>query len=147
MAREGERVHAATLFFDVDAEIPGGQEAVIELAPDENWLAIHHVDGLNEAGLPVTVEVEPLLLGVGVLLIQREPTYRGDANFDYKVDVSDAITILGEVFLGAGSIYCRPAADFNRDGRVNISDPIAILQYLFRSGDPAALEADVFCDA
>ena len=37
---------------------------------------------------------------------------RGDSNDDGAVDVSDAITTLGVLFLGDGEITCRDAAEW-----------------------------------
>jgi hypothetical protein len=56
---------------------------------------------------------------------------RGDANAGAKVDISDAITILGAVFQGIGMIPCKDAADSNDDGQVDVADAITTLQVLF----------------
>ena len=56
---------------------------------------------------------------------------RGDANADSRVDISDAIMVLGCKFTGTECPGCRDAADFNDDGQDDISDPIAILNFLF----------------
>jgi hypothetical protein len=60
---------------------------------------------------------------------------RGDANGDGKADISDAITILGYLFLGSsGSVTCQKSADIDDGGKVDISDPIQLLNFLFLSG-------------
>jgi hypothetical protein len=66
------------------------------------------------------------------------PFVRGDSNSDGKVDISDPIATLGNLFLGGVSLQCLDAADSNDDGQVNISDPIFTLDFLFRgiSGAP-----------
>ncbi|MCZ6795965.1 MAG: dockerin type I repeat-containing protein [Planctomycetota bacterium] len=56
---------------------------------------------------------------------------RGDANGDDKVDVSDALTVLGYLFLGSRKPACFDAADANDDGEVAMSDAVAILGFLF----------------
>jgi hypothetical protein len=58
---------------------------------------------------------------------------RADANSDGKVDLSDAVAILGYLFLG-GSLECLDAADSNDDGKIDLSDPIYILNFLFVGG-------------
>ncbi len=58
------------------------------------------------------------------------PFIRGDANRDQGVDLSDALAILGDLFLGV-SLSCQDSADSNDDGKVDISDAIFALQYLF----------------
>jgi hypothetical protein len=54
-------------------------------------------------------------------------------------DIADAINILGYLFLRREEPECIDAADANRDSRLNIADPVAILRSLFldegRSGD------------
>ena len=47
------------------------------------------------------------------------------------VDISDARYTLGYLFLGASEPTCRDAADANDDGKIDISDPVATLQFLF----------------
>jgi len=62
---------------------------------------------------------------------------RGDANSDGLVDVSDAVSILGDLFLGRpAEAACRDALDANDDGLVDISDAIFSLGYLFIGGPP-----------
>ena len=56
---------------------------------------------------------------------------RGDSNDDGEVDVSDAITTLGVLFLGDGEITCRDAADANDNGEVDLSDAINTLGVVF----------------
>ena len=60
---------------------------------------------------------------------------RGDANDDATVDLSDAVTILGDLFLGsAASAPCRDALDGNDDGTIDLSDAVAVLSFLFTGG-------------
>jgi hypothetical protein len=59
---------------------------------------------------------------------------RGDANGDGAVDVSDAETVLGFLFLGGPAPSCADAADVNDDGALNIADPIHLLSFLFLGG-------------
>jgi hypothetical protein len=60
---------------------------------------------------------------------------RGDSNGDDTVDLSDAQTTLGYLFLGHERPYCFDAADANDDGQINIADPVATLQHLFLGGE------------
>ncbi len=59
---------------------------------------------------------------------------RGDVNLDRKLDISDALYLLGALFLGDKSIQCEDAADTNDDGAVDISDARKILDFLFLGG-------------
>ena len=54
----------------------------------------------------------------------------GDVNKDKRLDISDAVAILGHLFLGT-EIACPNARDTNSDLETDISDPIYLLGYLF----------------
>ncbi|MBI4605053.1 MAG: c-type cytochrome [Planctomycetes bacterium] len=60
---------------------------------------------------------------------------RGDANDDGRADISDAVFVLGFLFLSADAPPCRSAADSNDDGKLDISDAVSLLGFLFL-GDP-----------
>ncbi len=57
---------------------------------------------------------------------------RGDSNDDGAVDVSDAVSTLGYLFLGMDAPYCPDAADSNDNGEIEISDPVLVLLTLFQ---------------
>ncbi|MGQ9589433.1 MAG: dockerin type I domain-containing protein [Planctomycetota bacterium] len=59
---------------------------------------------------------------------------RGEVNEDGVVDISDAVGILGFLFLGAREPGDIEAADSNADGEVDLSDAIYVLNYLFLGG-------------
>ena len=59
---------------------------------------------------------------------------RGDVDSSGKLDISDAVQVLGYLFLGTPGVGCLEAADANDDGKVNLTDAIAILGYLFQGG-------------
>ena len=59
---------------------------------------------------------------------------RADANTDGRVDISDGIHTLSNLFLGGLRSRCRDAADFDDSGAVDITDPIATFQVLFLGG-------------
>jgi len=63
---------------------------------------------------------------------------RGDLNGDGTDDVSDAVSILGYLFLGEAAPRCRDMADVDDGGSVEITDPIYLLDYLFLGGPPPA---------
>ncbi len=71
------------------------------------------------------------------------PFLRGDSNGDSSLDLSDAISILRFLFLGANSPICQAAADSNGDGDIDITDAIYSLNFLFLGGD--ALPAPTEC--
>ncbi len=61
---------------------------------------------------------------------------RGNANDDARVDLSDAVYVLGHLFLGQPAPPCVKAADANDDGRMDISDAVYVLSFLFLGADP-----------
>jgi hypothetical protein len=62
---------------------------------------------------------------------------RGDADGSGAVDITDAIAVLDDIFLGRPApASCRDALDANDDGTVDISDPIFVLSFLFLGGPP-----------
>lgn len=61
---------------------------------------------------------------------------RGDANSDSRVDIGDAIYLLGFNFHGGAPPRCLDAADSNDDGRLDISDAIFLLTFLFNGSSP-----------
>ncbi len=59
---------------------------------------------------------------------------RGDANDDGKVNLADAVWILGELMRSGPSTRCPEAADVNDDGARDVSDAVYLLQYRFLHG-------------
>jgi len=57
---------------------------------------------------------------------------RGDANGDGRVDLGDAISVLGYLFLGEEARQPLDAFDVNDSGQVAIEDAIYLLSYLFQ---------------
>jgi parallel beta-helix repeat protein len=65
------------------------------------------------------------------------PFRRGDAGADGKADITDAVVLLGFLFLGdPGVLPCLDAADSNDSGVLNITDPIILLLHFFLGGPP-----------
>ena len=68
-----------------------------------------------------------------------EPTesfLRGDINSDGSRDISDAVFGFLALFGGGAQPRCLDGADVNDSGVLDISDPIALLNWLFRGLDP-----------
>jgi hypothetical protein len=83
------------------------------------------MDTGEEEEAAAEVEAETLVLGQVQFL-------RGDASADGQVDIADALSIAGALFLGSPAPACMDAADANDDGAVDLSDAIAILRTLFQ---------------
>lgn len=64
--------------------------------------------------------------------------YRGDANQDKKVTVSDIVYLISYLFKGGPPPYPFASGDCNCDGTVTISDVIYLVSYLFKGGPKPA---------
>jgi hypothetical protein len=71
-----------------------------------------------------------------ITIVSQDLFVRGDSNLDGEVNISDAIHMLGYLFLGAGEYLCRDAADVNDDGQNDLSDSVGLLSFLFLGGSP-----------
>jgi hypothetical protein len=58
---------------------------------------------------------------------------RGDASEDGALSLTDAVRILGGLFLGQG-LGCEAAADADGDGGVTLTDAVRVLAHLFQGG-------------
>jgi hypothetical protein len=78
--------------------------------------------------------------GQRVLVVFGRPApgvfVRGRVNGDATIDLSDAVSILGYLFLGGVAPLCLDAADVNDSGILDLSDAVHLLNHLF-SGGPA----------
>ncbi len=63
---------------------------------------------------------------------------RGDANSNGRVDLTDAVMILGFLFSGSEAPPCLKSADVDDDGAVGLTDPLGVLNFLFLNGRPPA---------
>lgn len=102
----------------VPAKFP---EIEIELA-HKNPVSDLHVYSLRILARPI--DVPPL------------PEFRrGDANADGGVDISDAVSTLLWLFVGAAEPPCLEAADSDATGEIVLTDAVYTLQYLFQGGN------------
>ena len=59
---------------------------------------------------------------------------RGNVDNNATADMTDAIRILGFLFLGSATPSCLDAADTNDSGKVDLSDAAYLLAFLFGGG-------------
>ncbi|MBI4601902.1 MAG: hypothetical protein HY721_08060 [Planctomycetes bacterium] len=64
--------------------------------------------------------------------------YRGDADSNGQLQLTDAIRILGFLFLGQAAPVCLDAADADDNGQLQLTDAIRILGFLFLGQAPPA---------
>jgi hypothetical protein len=84
-----------------------------------------------------------------VLPASGETTFvRGNSNGDDKLDLSDAVFVLGYLFLGGGPIECLKSADTDDNGSLELTDAVRTLNFLFLGGPaPAAPFPDCGLDS
>jgi hypothetical protein len=84
----------------------------------------------DERGFP---DSDFTMVQKSVVLEGRPPEFiRGDADGNGKVNITDAVVILGHLFLGDPPLLtCPDAADADDLGTINITDSIYILGFLF----------------
>jgi hypothetical protein len=79
----------------------------------------------------VAVAAAVSLMGAVEALEAAPEPRRGDVDEDGAVTITDAINLLGFLFLSGPAPPCDPVADASDDGEVNITDPVRILNFLF----------------
>lgn len=126
----GAPLEVARISGQVLLEQPG--EIPLEFALEEAPPAVANIFSVENQ------PVVPRLLVGGKIIVglwNREPCFiRGDANLDWRTDISDPIAILDHQFLGGLSLTCEDAADANFDDRIDISDALFLFNFLYLGG-------------
>ncbi len=111
---------------------------------------LRYRDGLTSGGAPpvatvVTHGETSIKPGLSVHRIRLEgnslpriPFIRGDADGSGDLTITDAIGVLGALFLGGSPIGCAAAGDADGNVAAEITDAIVILGHLFTGGGPPA---------
>lgn len=137
--------------YDGRTLAPGTQQRILNivadispLAPEEGSALIRLSNGAGEPPLEniLTVNsqtVQPRIEERGTVFFEpaemsTQAFVRGDTNGNGLVNISDAVVLLGYLFLGGEPVTCIDAADSNDSGRVNVADAAYILNFLFRGG-------------
>jgi hypothetical protein len=132
----GETV--AFLEFSVAPDVPVGTEIGIDFrrTPGENGLPAIRTE-ISKSG---SSEIHGTCGLVVEIVSQDELFVRADANRDWRVDLSDAVAILGTVFTSShAGAECLDAADVDDDGAIRVTDALHLLNFLFRSGPSPAI--------
>ena len=111
-------------------EIPGDRTSYVDLAPGAG-IHRYRITARQGAADSFPVVVSMLPQGVpGTFL-------RGDADTDGRVvTLTDAVRAVAYLLRGGPVPRCLDAADADDNGRVNLTDPISILQMLFVGSGP-----------
>jgi len=100
---------------------------------EEGSVISNHASIVFDYNEPIVTEV------VTNTILSATLFQRGDANVDGDFDISDAIAILGFLFIGRpAALDCDDAGDIDDNGEVEMSDAIRALSRLFLSGPPPA---------
>jgi len=112
---------------DFRAETAGTDPEEIVIPCDAVVAGDYYVAVGNPNRLPVVYDLSAVWgeSGGGVLFV------RGNVNVDERLNIADAVFLLGHLFGNTGPLPCPDAGDANDDGRLNIADAIAILGHLF----------------
>ena len=113
---------------NLDAAARPGRRLSIELRIRDRWGSFYSSDATDPA-------VRPKLV---INCRTGDVFRRADANGDGRVDISDAVSIVGYLFNGGEEPGCLKTADVNDSQVVDISDSIYLLNHLFSGGPPPA---------
>ena len=114
------------------------------LAPSQGSASFRLTNGAGEPPLENILTVNsqtvlPRLENRGTVFFEpaemrAEAFVRGDTNGNQLVNISDAVVLLGYLFLGGEPVSCLDGADSNDSGTINVADAAYILNFLFRGG-------------
>jgi hypothetical protein len=134
----GEAGQSYPATIDVVSYVDGGDWP--HVIPGHS-IELSEVSDVRDNDFGASWELSPEQLGTPGIL--REGTQRrflrGDAAEDGAVNLSDAVKILGYLFLQDTSLTCLDAADADDDGSVLLTDATYVLNFLFRGGSPPPL--------
>ncbi|MEM7230661.1 MAG: hypothetical protein AAF517_00715 [Planctomycetota bacterium] len=122
-ADEDELMLIATL---TEADLGDGLRYVDgPLEPGEYYYAVESELGGNTAR---SFECGPVVPASGFI--------RGEINGDARIDIADAIYLLGYLFRDGPAPTCDDASDTNDDGLLNVSDVAYFVLWRFAGGEP-----------
>ena len=101
-----------------------------EILPEGDYIDTIWIESVEASNSPYPIEV---IFDVNSCLGMC-----GDANNDGTFNISDAVWIIGYIFVGGPQpIPVKACGDANGDGFTNISDVVWIIIYVFLGGPPA----------
>ena len=115
----------------------------ITLRTGKNLISVYTFNGSGEYGMSVRFEAPSgFATGFETTLDPRGydalPFLRGDANADDAINISDAMAILGCLFLNNVCGHCLDSSDIDDNGKVEVTDAIQLLTWKFLGGPSPA---------
>lgn len=90
----------------------------------------------GEVDVTVTSALGAAALPGGFRYVPEDGFRRGNCNADGNTDITDAIALLGYLFLGSEEPPCLEACNADDDATLTISDAVVVLSFLFTGGVP-----------
>jgi hypothetical protein len=122
-----------------DTQLTATQISFIDGATHDGQPVTNTLDAYGTRWSPETADSFVFVNGFVEVLPEISIFVRGDSNADQALDISDATSTLGYLFLGSMPPACYDACDANDDGAINVTDPIYTLNYLFAGGQALPL--------
>ncbi len=113
-------------FLADTADAPHSLQGFVEIGSYTYGLypGVFHIWSETAVNSPLAVDVN--------LIVWR---YRGDANWDNRVNVADVVYLMNHIFLYGPQPYPENrVGDVNCDGNINIADVVYIMNYIFDYG-------------
>jgi len=143
----GQEVHVNNVARGVSPPGGGAWDVVpgITLEEGSNLVIVKVFEGGGDHGFALRFEETgvPRIDGLEISLAPPggppEPKFhRGDGDDNGKLELTDAIRILGFLFLGAPPPTCMDASDADDNGKLELTDAVRILGFLFLGALPPA---------
>lgn len=110
------------------------------LLPAPGEAALTFVNGLDGGNFPISNVITdqggtswlPVLVDGTITVVAQGATFhRGDSDNNGQLQLTDAVRILGYLFLGQTAPTCFDAADADGNNQLQLTDAVRILGYLF----------------
>jgi len=124
------------LVAELGSALAGGRVRITR-TPDEDLSGTGGQGNPDEADVLSLGEVE-IIACIGEVTPPGTRFHRGDGDDNGKLELTDAVRILGYLFLGATPPTCFDAADADDNGLIQLTDAVRILGYLFLGQAPPA---------
>jgi len=130
-------VGTGLVILNITLDVIATQPAAASIAPQDKlstpeggWLNLFSTRGVNTVPTLAggTINIKSTVVGNRYQL--------GNCNGDRELipDITDAIFLLGYLFLGGEKPPCEAACDANSDASADLSDAVSLLAFLFQGG-------------